>query len=63
MTELEQCVDKRERIIQEADLNIKRSNIHPTKIKLNIQRDEANLHEKNRQLVKVNYRTTLLYIR
>jgi hypothetical protein len=53
MTDLDQSVEKRERIINQADLTLKRNHIHPDKIKLNIQRDEANLNEKNSILKKV----------
>lgn len=53
MGDLEQSIEKRDRIIQQADLNLKRANVHPKKTKLNIQRNFNQLKERNRLLVKV----------
>jgi hypothetical protein len=53
MSDLERSVDRRERIIQQADLNLKRDNVNPKHTKLNIQRNFAQIKERNRLLLKV----------
>ncbi|CAG7836266.1 unnamed protein product [Allacma fusca] len=52
MQDLERSIEKRDRIIQEADNALKRAHIQPKKTKLNIQRNYNKLKERNRVLVK-----------
>lgn len=53
MSDLERSVDRRDRIIQQADLTLQRDNVNPKNTKLNIQRNFNSLKERNRLLVRV----------
>lgn len=52
LQDLERSIDKREKIILAADNNLKKANLNPKTTKLNIQRNQNKLKEKNKMLQK-----------
>lgn len=53
MADLERSIERRDRIIEQADINLHRENKKSRHTKLNIQRSFASMKDRNKMLLRV----------
>lgn len=54
MGDLERSIERRDRIISQAEINLHRNQKHAQHTKLNIQRNFASIKDRNKLLVRVS---------